>query len=957
LKQIVFLFFIFSFFAQAQHYSYRHYTTQDGLAGNQATQAIQTRDRHIWVATLTGLSRFNGSTFKNYTVEDGLSSNKIVALFEDSKFRVWVGSTTNGVSIIDNGLITVPSFDFTPYGAVNEFVETASGIIYIFLTKRIVKYEEGVFSLVEEKFSGEHFLNTSDNARFDENTVYLSSLGKGLVKVTLNPFQIEIMNSASHGINNLCFSVYVDEEKSVWVGSYGVLYRWKENKITEYVPDWNNFTDHRIRNIIPENDNTFFLTFEGNGFSFFDLETGEFSIVNTAKGFSGDVVKSAIKDDEGNYWILTHGDGIFRYRDASFKIYNEANGLPSNFTSSVEQWYGNWVVATPKGVFQIKGNGKLEKELLYNSPAYFLEVNEEGNLLIATYENVIEITKDGTQSIILDGTFLRLYSDATNTFFFGGRKVVVKSKDSTYSFDDAPVVYDIIPLGDRYIFTNERRLMQFNGRSFDSIPGLNLDRDRAFGGIASINQNEMLAIDEEFMYHIGLREGVFDINRMALTRFKGLNNISSLKIRGNDLWLKSRNALAKVDLNLLLVNDSISLQRYTETTGIIPLEISVADMYISEEGEVLVDSGPGIIIFNEDSFLKNNEPPRITLSQVSLFSVPIQENFNETPNFLELPYDKNHLTFSMEAITFTYPETVKYKYRLDGLRNGSEWSYSTSDPKVVFSYLPPGDYIFQFTADNGNGVWQDKVYRYPFKITLPFWREVWFWFVGLSILVVGSLTIIYFKNKKKSKQQEQYTHDLIEAQENERTRLARELHDSVGQKLMLLAKKTKTMGNAEIGTLADGTLDELRSISRGLHPATMEKLGLTAAITSMINEIDANTNIFFTNEIQNIDAYLSKENSLHLYRIIQEVLNNMMKHSEAKAASVTIIKKENFIEAVVKDNGRGFVFSEKLKNSNSLGMKTLLERAKIIKSKLQVESQLNKGTKISLLIPTNYANQ
>ncbi|MEL6811537.1 MAG: ATP-binding protein, partial [Bacteroidota bacterium] len=152
--------------------------------------------------------------------------------------------------------------------------------------------------------------------------------------------------------------------------------------------------------------------------------------------------------------------------------------------------------------------------------------------------------------------------------------------------------------------------------------------------------------------------------------------------------------------------------------------------------------------------------------------------------------------------------------------------------------------------------------------------------------------------------------------------------------------------------LADGTLGELRSIARGLHPATMEKLGLSAALESMINEVDANTSIFFTHEIENIDGILSKEASLHVYRIVQEVLNNMVKHSEAKAASVTLGKEGDSIKAVIKDNGKGFDLSEKIYHSSSLGMKTLLERAKIIRSQLSIDSEKEKGTTILLLIPT-----
>ncbi|SNR71602.1 sensor histidine kinase [Lutibacter flavus] len=221
------------------------------------------------------------------------------------------------------------------------------------------------------------------------------------------------------------------------------------------------------------------------------------------------------------------------------------------------------------------------------------------------------------------------------------------------------------------------------------------------------------------------------------------------------------------------------------------------------------------------------------------------------------------------------------------------------------------------------------------------------------ISIFGFILLFKSRNtaKRRQKLQESFSRNLITAQENERTRVARELHDSVGQKLMLLTKKTKMVENSDLSTLSENTLEELRAISRGLHPPTIEGLGITKAIISMINEVDEHTNIFFTNDIENIDNLLNKDCSLHVYRIIQEVLNNIVKHANAKATFVTVEKKKKYIKLSIKDNGNGFDFSKELNNNLSLGMKTLRERAKIIKATLKIYSEHNKGTVIQLKIP------
>ena len=112
-------------------------------------------------------------------------------------------------------------------------------------------------------------------------------------------------------------------------------------------------------------------------------------------------------------------------------------------------------------------------------------------------------------------------------------------------------------------------------------------------------------------------------------------------------------------------------------------------------------------------------------------------------------------------------------------------------------------------------------------------------------------------------------------------------------------------------SLADNTLKELRSISRGLRPVALEQLDITKAIQLLIDEIDANTDIFFTHEIDQIDSLLDKESPLHLYRILQEALSNMVKHAEAKAASVTVRSKKDSLDVLIQDNGKGFNFEEK----------------------------------------------
>ena len=357
----------------------------------------------------------------------------------------------------------------------------------------------------------------------------------------------------------------------------------------------------------------------------------------------------------------------------------------------------------------------------------------------------------------------------------------------------------------------------------------------------------------------------------------------------------------------------------------------------------------GLYMFDESDYEFHDNPPQLNLSKIELFAEELNDSlYKNSGGEIILPYDNNYLTFHTEAISFTYPEDVRFKYRLNGLRADNKWSQPTDESKIVFSYLPPGDYTFEFTADNGNGVWQENTFTYPFKIKAPFWRLPWFWVI--SILGISGFTLLYIhrRNKIKTQQAQKFSQDLITAQEEERTRISKDLHDSVGQQLTLIKKKAQTLNQEELSKMSNDALEEVRSISRDLYPAALKQLGFTQSVEQLVNDLDEGVDMFFTFEVDEIDNDLDEEKSLNLYRFIQESLSNVIKHSNAKAVSVTITKNLNQIEAIISDNGKGF---NSAVVKNSLGLKTMAERIKMLKGTLSIKSRVDQGTTLIAQIP------
>ena len=231
----------------------------------------------------------------------------------------------------------------------------------------------------------------------------------------------------------------------------------------------------------------------------------------------------------------------------------------------------------------------------------------------------------------------------------------------------------------------------------------------------------------------------------------------------------------------------------------------------------------------------------------------------------------------------------------------------------------------------------------------------------LLIFSIGGLLLLFtiiflYRNrhhlKKEKKLQENYSQQLLISQEEERKRISKDLHDGLGQSLLLIKNKVVLTNNDEsTKDMFNDAIEEVRSISRALHPFQLEKFGITKAIENTIRELDESSELFISSEIDDITGILSPEKEVNLYRIVQESLSNIMKHSNAEAARIEMQKKPKYIHLKIKDNGKGFDFSEKHNDFKSLGLKTLKERTKFLKGTMKVDSEKNKGTTLEFVIP------
>ncbi len=224
-------------------------------------------------------------------------------------------------------------------------------------------------------------------------------------------------------------------------------------------------------------------------------------------------------------------------------------------------------------------------------------------------------------------------------------------------------------------------------------------------------------------------------------------------------------------------------------------------------------------------------------------------------------------------------------------------------------------------------------------------------------LAAGLLLLTLFVNRnrqiiqKKRELQVQYSQDLLKQQEEERKRVSKELHDGIGQSLLLIKNKVALKKDDSTAALLNEAIEEVRSISRDLHPFQLKELGLTKSIQTVAEKADESTEIFISHEIEDVDGLFTQVKEVSIFRMVQESISNIIKHAEAQAARIEISKHGGHILLIIKDNGKGFDFSEKYNDFKSLGLKTLKERTRLLGGIMKVLSTKGEGTTLEFNIP------
>ncbi|MBI5216731.1 MAG: hypothetical protein HY960_13345 [Ignavibacteriae bacterium] len=970
---------------------YKHSRRRNSLSGNSTSCLFEDSNNNIWIGTAgNGLNKFEPATtmftlFLNDTSNiNSISSNNVTAVLEGRDGVFWVG-TSNGLNRLDR---ETQKFTFVPFPSVEHYPGQGDYVNTIFQSSDGLLWVGTSYGLVRCDSLG-NFIH-----RYDENPAVESELS-----------------------NRIVSTIYEDRFGQIWIGTFGGginLYQpgqgnfkrlqsvpgFAEHIRTNYVKkiihhdsntiavltnrsvDLIDIVTHRVRNVwvntVLTNPSALFVDASGvlwigstgTGIVKLNPMRKKFNSVfkgdSTKHGLSFSSVRAMYEDRDGDLWVGGHiGLNVLRKSERTFAgDYREAKWEPvqsmlgENVFSIIEDpdeanifWFGT----EGGGVARFdKRNEKVtkyhpevtDKQFYFpGSKAFKSYITRSGQLYFGTERGLAKWNSAGK-------FFEDFIHENDNPTSIGpGAVKAINEDDSGKLWVGTDLggisIYDTLTKHFLRIISDHNNPQSLSDNKVNAIYRDAKGRDWI---ATAAGLNLFIANEKQFV---------------AFTTDDGLANdyiYGILEDEKGNLWLSTNRGLSMFN------PETKEFTNYDRHDGLQGDEFNTLAYYKNKNGELFFGGVKGFTSFFPTEIQTNPTIPKVLITGFKKFNQTVtMEQSIEFLSELHLSYSDYVFSFEFTALEFTEPIKNKYAYMMVGFDD--TWRTTTSEQRVAtYTNLDAGEYVFRVIASNNDRVWNNEGTSLKIIIAPPFWEAVWFRAVGIALFASVIFGMYKFRVNSLHRQREakqKFAHQLIESQEAERKRIASEMHDAVGQDLLIIKNlsfmaleeennEAKEKYLSEISQTASQTIDDVRKISHNLRPFQIDKLGLTKALESLLTNISKTSSIRFTYDVDRIDGLFPKLHEIHVYRMLQECLNNIIKHSDANEAVITVRKVNGTVVITVKDDGKGFTSEPnegELKSSEGFGLSGLTERVTILGGHLSISSKMQKGTNVSITLP------
>lgn len=387
------------------------------------------------------------------------------------------------------------------------------------------------------------------------------------------------------------------------------------------------------------------------------------------------------------------------------------------------------------------------------------------------------------------------------------------------------------------------------------------------------------------------------------------------------------------------------------------------------DGRLWFPSSKGLAMVDPGAIRNNVLPPRLAIDELLVGGQPVDlekpglENENGSPAPVEIGPGRRNVEIRYLGLSFTSRERIRFRYRMEGLE--TDWTEAGSRRSAYYNYLPAGEYLFRVLACNNSGIWNETGATVALSVRPYIWERWWFLGAGgLGIMATAALTAVGISRRRERKKREELERQRVS--EQERTRIARDIHDQLGIGLTRISMLSQSAGARE--TLPAGARENVveiyettNELTRAMdeivwavnpHHDTLEGLltYLVGFARKFLETAEIRCRLDLPMEVPAVP--LSAEVRHHIFLAFQEVLNNVVKHAVASEVSVTAALQGTHLVISVADNGKGFECPQAGRNGHEGdGISNMRQRLEETGGTFECDSRPGAGTTIRLVIP------
>ncbi|HEV2328646.1 MAG TPA: two-component regulator propeller domain-containing protein [Verrucomicrobiae bacterium] len=960
------------------NYITRTWQSEQGLPQNKVTAVMQAADGYLWIGTYNGLARFDGVRF---TVLDQnnmpqLRSSRITSLFESEDGALWIGAESGDISQYKGGRLTaVPLYADWSGGKIYAIAADNAGDVWVVnQSGELARVRDG--EVLSPPSGG--VSNVISVARSQEGTIWI---GRDGAVSALKDGQMSAPVFTNLYVQGFCAA----RGGGFWVACSGGVRKWKEGKWVadlgaapwgwSIVPSLMETSSGVLAGgtsgdglwlIFTRSTNTPPLHFDranglpsdwvislcedreqnlwcGTGEGLVLIRPSIVATVSPPDKWRSCPVLSVLPASNGTLWVGTEGAGLYRLQNGEWTNFDNPQGIRNPYVWSLAAdktgriWAGTW----GGGLFELKDDRFVFAPGLENLLSPMPALLFSGDCLwIGTPGGPVQYHNGQIQQISkLDGKP------------FGDTRVIAKDPAGGLWCGTA---------GNGLVLLRDGKLHRFktsDGLSSDFIECLYFGDDNAlwigtFGG----------GLDR-------FKDGKFSV----ISRAEGLPNSVIGHIESDGLgyfWMSSYAGIFRAsekDLNLCANGEvtNVSFLTYGTSEGMPTIECSEGLQSAgckTPDGHLWFATAKGLVSIYPPNVTTNSLPPPVVIESMLMDDQPFSAPFNVPPG-------KHRIEFEYTGLSFVSPEKVQFKCRLNNLE--AEWVDAGTKRTATYNYIPPGNYSFQVTACNNDGVWNQAGASLSFSVLPFFWQTFWFRMLTGITIVTASSGLAWFGTRRRMRRKLERL-EWQRAVEHERARIAHDIHDDLGAHLTRISMLSETIqtemdeperavaGLNQIYKTAHELTRAMDEIVWAVNPRHDTLEGLTTYLERFAQDLLASAGIRCRLDMPSEfpSWRLTAEVRHNVFLAFKESLHNVVKHSAASETFIRLVTSPSSFELVVRDNGRGFS-SGATRNSpehstrifSGNGLENMARRMDAIGGHCRIESAPGQGTTVSFIVP------